>query len=143
MEITCYREQELACEPRHLPAATYNLALTLLARSASGNVFVPIRSMQYLAILDDEEWVFLDGERKCWIDVAWRHFRPQARSALDEPVAYEAVFYQANARELMARLLAELPRALNDLSKKVHVEGPARVLKFPAPNGHGSGVTKK
>lgn len=133
MEITCYRDHELACETRHLPAATYNLALTLLARSASGNLFVPIRSMQYLAILDHEEWVFLDGERKCWIDVAWRHFRPQARTSLDEPVEYEAVFYQADARDLMVRLLAELPRALQDLAKKTRVEGPARVIKFLAP----------
>lgn len=132
MEITCYRDQELASETRHLPAVTYNLALTLLARSATGNLFVPIRSMQYLAILDHEEWVFLDGERKCWVDVAWRHFRPQARVSLDGPVEYEAVFYQANARELMVRLLAELPRALQDLAKKARVEGPARVIKFPA-----------
>lgn len=133
MEITCYRDQELASETRHLPAATYNLALTLLARSSTGNLFVPIRSMQYLAILDAEEWVFLDGERKCWIDVAWRHFRSQARTSLDEPVEYEAVFYHANARAIMLRLLGELPRALQDLAKKVHVEGPARVIKFPAP----------
>lgn len=143
MEITCYRDQELAREPRQLPAATYNLALTLLARSATGNLFVPIRSMQYLAILDHEEWVFLDGERKCWIDIAWRDFRPQTRVSLEDPVAYEAVFYQANARGLMVRLQAELPHALQDLAKKVRVEGPARVLKFPAPNGHGSGVTEK
>ncbi len=133
MEITCYRDQELACETRQLPAATYNLGLKLLARSATGNVFVPIRAMQYLAILDAEEWVFLDGERKCWIDIAWRHFRPQARTSLEEPVEYEAVFYQANARELMTRLLVELPRALQDLAKKERIEGPARVLKFPAP----------
>lgn len=133
MEITCYRDQELACETRYLPAATYNLALTLLARSATGNLFVPIRAMQYLAILDAEEWVFLDGERKCWVDIAWRHFRPQARTSLDEPVEYEAVFYQANARDLMVRLLAELPRALHDLAKKARIDGPARVIKFPAP----------
>jgi hypothetical protein len=133
MEITCYRDQEPACETRHVPAATYNLALTLLARSATGNLFVPIRAMQYLAILDAEEWVFLDGERKCWVDIAWRHFRPQVRASLEDPVEYEAVFYQANARDLMSRLQAELPRALQDLAKKTRVEGPARVLKFTAP----------
>jgi len=133
MEITCYRDQELKREIRHLPATTYNLALTLLARSATGNLFVPIRTMQYLAILDAEEWVFLDGERKCWVDIAWRHFRPQARTSLEDPVEYEAVFYQANAPDLMLRLQAELPRALQDLAKKACVEGPARVIKFPAP----------
>lgn len=133
MEITCYRDQELACEQRQLPAATYNLALTLLARCPSGNLFVPIRAMQYLAILDAEEWVFLDGERKCWVDIAWRHFKPQLRASLDDPVEYEAVYYQATARDLMFRLQAELPRALQELAKKGRIEGPARVLKFPAP----------
>jgi len=133
MEIACYRDQELRCETRHLPAATYNQALTLLARSATGNLFVPIRAMQYLAILDHEEWVFLDGERKCWVDIAWRRFRPQTRASLEDPVEYEAVFYQADAPDLMSRLQAELPRALQDVAKKARVEGPARVIKFPAP----------
>jgi hypothetical protein len=64
VEITCYRDLEVKREHRQLPAETYNLALTLLARSTSGNLFIPIRSMQYLAILDAEEWVFLDGVHK-------------------------------------------------------------------------------
>ena len=133
MQITCYRNPELAREPRFLPAATYNLAHTLLARSPSGCLFVPIRSMQYLAILDAEEFVFLDGERKCWIDIAWQDFHPQVRTSLDEPVPYRAVYYQSDAAQLMMRLQAELPRALNDLAAKGRLAGAARVLKFPAP----------
>lgn len=133
MEITCYRNPEMSREPRSLPAATYNLAHTLLSRSPSGCLFVPIRAMQYLAILDAEEFVFLDGERKCWIDIAWQDFRPQERTSLDEPVSYQAVYYQPDAAQLMARLQAELPRALTDLAAKGRFDGPARVLKFPAP----------
>ncbi len=134
MEITCYRDKEIASEPRSLPAATYNLAHTLLARSRADAFFVPIRSMQYLAIVDAEEFVFLDGNTKCWIDVAWRNFRPQQRSSLDEPVPYEAVYYHAHAAELMPRLQAELPRALAELAAKERFSGEARVLKFPAPH---------
>jgi hypothetical protein len=133
MEITCYRDAEWATEQRHLPATTYNLAHTLLAQSAASCLFVPIRSLQYLAILDAEEWVFLDGVRKCWIDIAWRHFHPQARDALDEAVPYQAVYYQSHAHELMPRLHSELPRALHELSAKNVPHGAARVLKFPAP----------
>ena len=133
MIITCYRDQEVSSESLQLPASTYNLAFTLLSRSNTGNLIIPIRAMQYLAILDAEELVFLDGERKCWIDIAWRHFHPQARVALDEPVAYEAVYYQADAKNLMPRLQAELPRALNALASKSRIEGSAQVLKFPAP----------
>lgn len=133
MEITCYRDREVAREPCSLPAATYNLAHTLLARSPNGCLFVPIRSMQYLAILDAEEFVFLDGERKCWIDIAWKDFHPQVRTSLDDPVPYRAVYYQPDAAQLMMRLQAELPRALNDLAAKGRLTGSARVLKFPAP----------
>jgi alpha-D-ribose 1-methylphosphonate 5-triphosphate synthase subunit PhnH len=133
VEITCYRDREVKQELHQLPAATYNLAHTLLARSANGNLFIPIRAMQYLAILDAEELVFLDGQRKCWIEIAWRKFHTQARSSLDEPVAYEAVYYTEIAEKLMSRLQAELPRALRELAKKSTVDGPAKVLKFPAP----------
>lgn len=133
MEITCFRNPEVSREPGQLAAATYNLAHTLLSRSTTGNLFIPIRAMQYLAILDEEELVFLDGEHKCWIDVAWRHFRPQARDSLADPVAYEAVYYHDDAKNIALRLQAELPRALQVLARKSTIDGPARVLKFPAP----------
>lgn len=133
MEITCYRDREIANQPCFLPAVTYNLAHTLLARSAGQCLFIPIRSMQYLAILDKEEIVFLDGERKCWIDIAWRDFRPQKRTSLDQPVPYLAVYYRTDAAQLMARLQAELPRALKVMAEKGRFDGTARVLKFPVP----------
>lgn len=118
-----------------MPAATYNLAHTLLSRTQSGCLFIPIRAMQYLAILDAEELIFLDGERKCWIDIAWRNFRPQQRTSLDEPVAYEAIYYQPNSKNLMVRLQTELPRALTELAAKGRFSGEAKVIKFPSP-GH-------
>ena len=65
VEITCYRDQEVKREPRQLSAATYNLAHSMLARSTTGNLFIPIRAMQYLAILDAEELIYLDGVHKC------------------------------------------------------------------------------
>ena len=55
MEITCYRNTELQREPRQLPAKVYNTAHLLLEHSKEGVVFVPIRSMQYLAVIDHEE----------------------------------------------------------------------------------------
>lgn len=130
MEITCYREQELARETRHLPAATYNLAIKLLARSPTGNVFLPIRAMQYLAILDTREFVFIDGERKSLIDIAWQHFHPQRRDSLEDPVEYEAVYYFEHSQGLMARLQGEFHKALLAASEKEKIEVPAQVLKF-------------
>jgi hypothetical protein len=126
LEITCYRDTEVSTEHRQFSAMVYNLAWTQLARSAAGTLFIPIRSMQYLAILDKEELVFLDGERKCWIDIAWRNFKPQSRLTLDDPVDYDAVYYRPDAVAIMSRLQAELPRALQELTKKSRVDGPAR-----------------
>ena len=83
MEITCYRDPEISREPRQLSASAYNLAITLWLRCTTRHLFVPIRSMQYMAIIDSEEFVFIDGERKCWIDIAWQNFKPQVRDALD------------------------------------------------------------
>ena len=134
MELICYRHTEIKHEPRLLPAATYNLLVTLLMRSITSSLLIPIRSMQYLAIFDQEELVFLDGERRCWIDVAWRHFKPQQRHTLDEAVAYEAVYYQEDAEQLMPRLQSELPQALRTLSSKSRIASNASVIKFPTPS---------
>ncbi len=132
MEITVYREAPLASELRQLPALTYNLVHSLLARSP-GVVFVPIRSMQYLAIVDAEEIVFVDHQIKHEVEIAWQSFRPQLRSALDQPVPYKAVYYRADWAETMRRLLAEFGPALSALTGKEQLDGPASILKFARP----------
>lgn len=132
MELTVYREKALSSETRQLPAITYNLMHTLLARS-NGVVFVPIRSMQYLAIIDAEEVVFVDHLSKTQVEIAWQAFRPQARAALDEPVPYEVVYYFPDGAENMRRLMGEFLPALKALAGKTRIDGPARVLKFERP----------
>lgn len=134
MEITCYRDPEVSREARYLSANIYNLAITLLSRCATKHLFVPIRSMQYMAIIDSEEFVFIDGERKCWIDISWQNFKPQARDALDQPVPYEAVYYRENMSIIMTRLQSELPVALQVLVNKTKLDGPARIINFPTKN---------
>jgi hypothetical protein len=129
MKLSLYRGDEILREPRYLPALTYNLGHTLLTRS-SGCVFVPIRTMQYLAIVDAEEIVFVDRETSGMIQLAWQHFLPQARTALDERVPYEVVYYMANAWHVMARLQVEFPRALHLLSQRNRPEEQAVVLNI-------------
>lgn len=132
MEITIYRDPPLARMESTLPAATYNLAHTMLARSP-GVLFVPIRSMQFLAIVDAEEVVFVDHLDKSEAVLAWRGFCPQARATLDGPVPYEAVYYRQDGGEIMRRLQPEFAKALADLSGRHRPDGPARVLKFERP----------
>jgi hypothetical protein len=127
MEERFYREQEIARLPDFLPAATYNLAHTLLAR-AGKCLFVPIRSMQYMAVLDAEEFIFVDSQNKAWVELAWQHFRPQARTALDERVPFELVYYLPQAVETMKRLTGEFHKALHLLAERDLPEQRAQVL---------------
>lgn len=135
MEITCFRDRELNREAETLPATVYNLAKSLMACSPSGIVFVPIRSMQYLAILDREEFVFVDGQYKNWVEIAWQRFRPQTRTSLDIPVPYEVAIYHPDGLAMMQRLMNEFPKALQATAARERVDGPARVLKFEKRRG--------
>ncbi|MHB1214356.1 MAG: hypothetical protein ACYCY9_05145 [Thiobacillus sp.] len=127
MEERFYREQEIARLPAFLTAATYNLAHTLLAR-AGECLFVPIRSLQYMAVLDADEFIFIDSQNKAWVELAWQHFRPQARSALGERVPFEVVHYAPQAAETMKRLPAEFHQALRLLADRQKPDTPGTVL---------------
>ena len=113
-----------------LPAATYNLTRILLANSPRDCVFVPIRAMQYQAVIDREEIIFVDSQYRRWVEVAWRQFQPRERAALDEPVAYQAVFYTPEGRDLQRRLQAEFHKALSLLDSRRPAPGEARILNL-------------
>lgn len=130
MEESFYREEPIATEQRTLPAAIYNLAHTLLAQSGRDCLFVPIRSMQYLAVLDREEFIFVDREGGRLIEIAWQHFDPHGRNALADPVPYEAVYYLPQAMETMKRIPSEFHKALQVVASRRIYEGPAKVLKL-------------
>jgi len=131
VEETFYRPDEVVREPRTLSAATYNLAHVLLMRATSGCLFVPIRSMQYLAVLDNEEFIFVDREGGRMIGIAWQRFRPGERTALDEPVAYDAVYYLSKEVQTMTRLQGEFHKALIQLEQRAPAQQTARVIKLP------------
>ena len=130
MEERFYREEEIARLPAFLPAATYNLAHTLLAR-AGNCLFVPIRSLQYMAVLDAEEFIFVDSQNKAWVELAWQHFHPQARKSLDERVPFEVVHYLPQAAETMKRLPGEFHQALLLLAERQKPDTPATVITLP------------
>ena len=134
MQESFYREQEIERLPEFLPAATYNLAHTLLAR-AGRCLFVPIRSMQYMAVLDAEEFIFVDSHNRPWVELAWQGFRPQARTALDERVPFELVYYLPQARQTMKRLPMEFHRALQLLAMRQMPKTTASVLNLNLPQG--------
>ncbi|MEE9328387.1 MAG: hypothetical protein V3U71_13960 [Cocleimonas sp.] len=48
-------------------------------------MFVPIRSMQYMAVIDREEVIFVYAHRREVIEFTWRRFNPQERNSLEDP----------------------------------------------------------
>ena len=130
MEITLYRDRELDNEPRQLPAETYNAARILLGQCNTGNVFVPIRSMQYLAIIDNEEIVFVDSAHKSQVAIAWTDFHPQQRSGLQDAVPYTARYYLPDGSRIMRRLQTEFLPALHALSRKQPRSQSAKIIKL-------------
>lgn len=131
LKIELHRGPELAREPRSLPAPVYNLAHTLFARGGDA-VFVPIRSMQVLAIIDRDEIVFVNSRRKHLVETAWQHFQPRNRSALDEPVSYEVVHYGRDSAAAMMRLQGEFAAAMQALAAKTDAGSGADVFVMPA-----------
>lgn len=125
------RAPELARSVSALPATTYNLSRILLAQSEANCVFVPMRGMQYMAVVDVEEIIFVDSQYKRWVEVAWRGFRPDQRSALDEAVSYQAVFYTANGADTQRRIQGEFHSALALLASRRQHIAPAHVLVMP------------
>ncbi len=131
MELTLYREAPILRESRHLPAEVYNLAHLLLAHAAAPCVFVPVRSMQYLAVIDHEEIVFVDRELPGQVQLAWQNFQRQERTSLNERVGFDVAFYTQESLQVMARLLTEFPKALQAIAEKDRIGEPAAVLPFP------------
>lgn len=131
-----YRDDPLEIRPAQLPAELYNLAHRLFVRSGADCLFVPIRNLQYLAVIDAEEIIFVDREAKHLVELAWRAFRPQARAALTDPVPYEIHIYLAKARQILLRLQGEFFKALVQLEQRAE-PGPAAggavspILPFP------------
>jgi len=130
VEETFYRPAELSREARTLPAEIYNLAHRLLKRTASDCLFVPLRGLQFLAVLDADEIIFVDREGRRLIELAWQRFVPQTRRSLEDPVPYEAVYYSPAATEVMRRVQGEFYKALRELEQKTTLAGAARVIKL-------------
>lgn len=126
---TFFRSRELKRENRMLPAETYNLAKILRLHFGEGALFVPIRSLLYLAVVERDEIVFLDGTvSHNNVVLAWRKFRPQERTGLDEPLPYETVYYAEEALGIVPRLQREFHKALRRLQESRPAKEDAEIV---------------
>jgi len=118
VKVSFTRGDELCREERQIPAELYNRIHLLFSRADVKNLFIPIRSMQYLAVVDVEEIVFVDGQGPRNIELSWREFRVGDRGDLVSPVAYQCIFYTEGSRRIMNRLQSEFFKALEMLEQR-------------------------
>lgn len=116
-----FRPEETSRERVTLPAALYNRCRLLLARCPRPHVFVPIRSMQYQAVIDSDEIIFVDNQGYAVRDgrggrlivLAWQVAPDNTRESLTEPVPIEIVYYGCETHDTHRRLMSEFPKALS------------------------------
>jgi len=118
---TFFRPAETARERVNLPAPLFNRCLLALNHAATRHVFIPIRSMQYQAIIDASEIIFVDnhgyavseGHGGRLIVLAWDVALRSNRDSLNAPVPIEIVYYNSEGHEIHRRLMSEFPKALD------------------------------
>jgi len=116
-----FRREETDREQVSLPAQLFNRCLLLLNHSKTANVFVPIRTMQYQAVIDADEIIFVDnfgyavenGHGGRLVVLAWKVALHGPRDSLSEPVPIEVVYYGPERHEIHRRLMSEFPKTLD------------------------------
>ena len=138
---TFFRPTERGRAASTLPAELVNGLRLLLSRHGRDCLFLPIRAMQYQAVIERREVIFVDsqggyayqdGVGGRLIRLAW-YFPPGAeRLALDAPVPCEILHYFPDQGELHRRLVAELrPLVAASLARqRQHPAGDRTVIPF-------------
>ncbi|MCP5142758.1 MAG: hypothetical protein H6926_00670 [Chromatiales bacterium] len=118
-----FRGDVLHQERVTIPPKLYNHTRLLLRRgdTGTGNVFVPIRSMQFLGVITRDEVIFVDsqayavrdGEGGRMILLAWRFDPALHRDSLIDPVPIEVLHYATSQADTQRRLLGEFLMAID------------------------------
>ncbi|MEA3277160.1 MAG: hypothetical protein U9Q81_18110 [Pseudomonadota bacterium] len=124
---TFFRPEEHARQQTALPAAIHNALQLLLVRSGADSLFIPIRSMQFQAVVQREEVIFVDnhggyahqdGEGGRLIRIAWRPAPAAMRESLSGPVPYEILYYFPDLKDTQRRLIGEVQPVLRQILER-------------------------
>jgi hypothetical protein len=128
---TFFLPKEVARKAWLVPADIYNLYHSLQARDHEGNVFVPIRTMQFMAVLDKNEIVFVDGQSYAvmknkdgedeggrLILLAWKFPLSHDRDSLEDPMQCEVVFYDKKNSDLQLRMILAFKEAMELMDQR-------------------------
>jgi len=124
---TFFTPDAFFCQKTKLVSSVYNLAHVLLNRSQSSHVFIPIRSMQYLAIIEKNAFWFVDSlayavrgdEGGRLIRVSWHPvINASQRVGLNQDMDCHVIFYGEDMSEIQNRLNGEFYKAMLDIDQR-------------------------
>ena len=136
---TFFLPKEVDRKTWSVPAEIYNLYHSLQRRNEVGHVFVPIRSLQFMAILDKNEIVFVDSQSYAvseteggrLILLAWKFPASHDRDSLTDAMPCEVVFYANKNSDLQLRMIAEFKEAMELMDQRYRDEQiPAKGAKI-------------
>ena len=130
-----------------LPASVYNALQLLLRRHDGDSMFIPIRSMQFQAVVGRTEILFVDsnggyahqdGEGGRLVRLAWRPAPPEERDSLAAPVPCEIIHYFPNLKETQMRLMSEFPPVLEFVLERRRTQALQPLERRVVPFRRGS-----
>ncbi len=129
-----YRGDTLGTEMSTLSAETYNDIRRLISRHDNPQVFIPVRSMQYMAVVSEKEVLFVDIHIQRVTELSWSGFQSNDRGSLDSPVSFSCAWYNSKAQEGMHKAPKEFAESLKVLLNKLRNKDDnqtATLLRFP------------
>jgi len=122
-----FTPDEFLYQQTRLASQAYNLAHTLLKRSQSSHLFIPIRSLQYLAIIEMDTFWFVDSlayatrgdEGGRLIRISWSPIvAANQREALTQHMDCRTIFYGGDMQEIQNRLNGEFYQAMLQIDQR-------------------------
>ena len=118
-----FRAEPFASITTTLPAVLFNRLRLLQSRCSGDPLFVPVRAMQYLAVADGDEVIFVDsqaytvsgGEGGRLIMLSWVFVQGASRDSLDQPVPVRVLYHQPQGEAAQKRMVVEFGKALTAL----------------------------
>jgi hypothetical protein len=122
-----FMPDEFFCLKTRLTSQVYNLAHVLLKRSQSDHLFIPVRSMQYLAVIEKTAFWFVDSlayavrgdEGGRLIRVSWHPLiNSNQREGLTQHMDCQVIFYGGDMSDIQNRLNSEFYQAMLQIDQR-------------------------
>lgn len=139
---TFFLPRQFSGQSSTIASTTYNLAHTLLNRTDSDHIFVPIRSLQYLVVIDGNDFWFVDSQAYAvneneggrMITISWHTEAELYRDSLEQNIPMKIIFYDQDMQAVQLRLTGEFYQAMQLMDQRyrdqqIPAEG-ARIIEL-------------